>query len=274
MLFVRDKGRMCNNILQFAHVYAWAREHGRRAVSMRFAYKYQYFHICHTRWHHFAVYLLAKWAARCGLLPVASFHQPGSNPKAEALLERCKWLMVEGWEVRYYDLFLKYKDEILRLFAFDAKLRAKVLAYMRSAEGGETEGVIRLGVHVRRGDYQRWQGGKYLFADDTFIAYIKAFAAQHIGKKVHVYICGNDPTLNRARYETELQGMAISFPNGNPGEDLCLLSLCHWLIGPPSTFSLVAAMYNDLPLCWMMQPNVDESSLSFQRFNYLFRHIL
>ena len=57
---------------------------------------------------------------------------------------RCKWLMVEGWEVRYYDLFLKYKDEILSLFAFDAKLRAKVLAYMRSAEGGETEEVIRL----------------------------------------------------------------------------------------------------------------------------------
>ena len=40
MIFVRDKGRMCNNILQFGHVYAWAREHDRKAVSMRFAYKY------------------------------------------------------------------------------------------------------------------------------------------------------------------------------------------------------------------------------------------
>ena len=55
MLFVRDKGRMCNNILQYGHVYAWAREHRRRSVSMRFAYKYPYFHICHTRYHNFVV---------------------------------------------------------------------------------------------------------------------------------------------------------------------------------------------------------------------------
>ena len=63
MLFVRDKGRMCNNILQYGHVYAWAREHRRRSVSMRFAYKYPYFHICHTRYHNFVVYVLAKLAA-------------------------------------------------------------------------------------------------------------------------------------------------------------------------------------------------------------------
>lgn len=31
MIFVTDKGRMCNNILQYGHVYAWAREHGRKA---------------------------------------------------------------------------------------------------------------------------------------------------------------------------------------------------------------------------------------------------
>ena len=45
MIFVRDKGQMCNNILQYGHVYAWAREHGQKAFSMRFAYKYRYFHI-------------------------------------------------------------------------------------------------------------------------------------------------------------------------------------------------------------------------------------
>ena len=49
MIFVLDKGRMCNNILQYGHVYAWAREHGKRAVSMRFAYKYRYFHNTDSR---------------------------------------------------------------------------------------------------------------------------------------------------------------------------------------------------------------------------------
>ena len=37
MLFARDKSQMCNNLLQFAHVYAWAREHDRSVMSMRFS---------------------------------------------------------------------------------------------------------------------------------------------------------------------------------------------------------------------------------------------
>ena len=46
MMFARDKSQMCNNLLQYAHVYAWGREHGRKVISMRFSYKYQYFKIC------------------------------------------------------------------------------------------------------------------------------------------------------------------------------------------------------------------------------------
>ena len=43
MIFVHDKGRMANNMLQYGHVYAWGREHGRQTMSMRFAYKYPWF---------------------------------------------------------------------------------------------------------------------------------------------------------------------------------------------------------------------------------------
>ena len=73
MIFVRDKGQMCNNILQYGHVYAWGREHGRATMSMRFAYKYQYFHICNTRYHNFPTYLYAKYGAKMGLFPVVCF---------------------------------------------------------------------------------------------------------------------------------------------------------------------------------------------------------
>ena len=51
MIFVHDKGRMANNMLQYGHVYAWGREHGRQTMSMRFAYKYPWFRICHTPHH-------------------------------------------------------------------------------------------------------------------------------------------------------------------------------------------------------------------------------
>ena len=54
---------------------------------------------------------------------------------------------------------------------------------------------------------------------------------------------------------------------------MCLLSLCDWLIGAPSTFSLMAAMYRDVPLYWIEEPEADLTDESFKPFDYLFRRI-
>ena len=62
--------------------------------------------------------------------------------------------------------------------------------------------------------------------------------------------------------------------NGNPGEDLCVLSECDLLMGPPSTFSLVAAMYRDTPLYWIKDPDATPETTDFKKFSYLFRNIL
>lgn len=270
MLFVRDKGRMCNNILQYGHVYAWACEHGRRSVSMRFAYKYQYFHICHTAYHNALVYVLAKYGAKLGLLPVASFNNAAGNPEAQQLMDSRKWLVVEGWQVRYYQLFLKYKRDILQLFSFDQSIESHTSAII---ETSAADADILLGVHIRRGDYRTWQGGRYFFSDQVYIDYIRQFCATHKGR-VHVFVCGNDPALDRQKYIDSLPGVGISFPAGNPGEDLCLLSHCHYLIGAPSTFSLVASMYHNVPLCWMKAALTDGGKLEFDVFDNLFRHII
>ena len=184
MLFVRDKGRMCNNLLQYGHVYAWAREHGRHTVSMRFAYKYPYFHIGHTRWHNFLVYALAKGAARVGLLPTASFDSPDGNPEAQRLMDTHRWLMVQGWYVRYYDLFLKYKQDILGLFAFSPEVSRATDSYI--AQTGGSQG-LRLGVHIRRGDYRTWMGGRYYYDDQVYIDYIRCFVASQ-SQPVHIYM--------------------------------------------------------------------------------------
>ena len=111
MIFARDKSQMCNNLLQYAHVYAWGREHDRKVISMRFSYKYQYFHICHTNLTGFGWYLFAKYMAALHLLPTASFKHRNCNREAlEQKMLRHRNIVVSGWFVRYYDLFLKYRD--------------------------------------------------------------------------------------------------------------------------------------------------------------------
>ena len=54
-----------------------------------------------------------------------------------------------------------------------------------------------------------------------------------------------------------------------------MLSACDYLIGPPSTFSLVAAMYRDLPLFRIDTP--DSSKMTpegFRPFDDWFRRIV
>lgn len=271
MIFATDKGRMCNNILQYGHVYAWAREHGRKSISMRFCYKYQYFKICHTRWHNFATYVLAKYAAKWGLIPSAIYDDASKETaqKNEQLMLSRKTFVVKGWEVRFYDLFLKYKQEIIDLFTFDEVIKAKTQALMGEKEDNE----VRLGVHIRRGDYKTWLNGRYYYEDEVYQDYILQFRHLFPGKDITVYICSNDPKLDKTSYQDNLQGMKVIFPQGGQEDDLCLLSECDYLIGAPSTFSLVASMYHDTPLCWMEEKHIELSASSFGKFNELFRNI-
>ena len=135
MIFARDKSQMCNNLLQYAHVYAWGREHGRKVISMRFSYKYQYFHICHTNLTAFGWYLTAKCLAALKLLPTANFkHRDCNREKLEQKMLRHRNIVVSGWFVRYYDLFLKYRKEICELFTLDEQYTEPVKAKMQQAE--------------------------------------------------------------------------------------------------------------------------------------------
>jgi hypothetical protein len=54
-----------------------------------------------------------------------------------------------------------------------------------------------------------------------------------------------------------------------------MLSACDYVMGPPSTFSLVAAMYRDIPLYRM--DSGDETQMTeeaFKKFDYWFRRII
>ena len=267
MIFVHDKGRMANNILQYGHVYAWGREYGRQTVSMRFAYKYPWFHICHTRHHNFLTYVFAKYAAKWGLIPTVCFDKEGADyHQEEQLMLSRRMVLVEGWYARWYDLFLKYKQEIIQLFAFDDKVESQVAKTM------VTRG-LSLGVHIRRGDYATFMCGRFFYTDEQYVSVIRQFCRLHPEESVSVYICGNDPLIDKDYYLHLLEGCSVIFPDGNPAEDLCLLSHCDYLIGPPSTFTLVAAMYRDLPLYWIEQPSDSLTESSFRHFDYLFRHI-
>ena len=280
MIFARDKSQMCNNLLQYAHVYAWGREHGRKVISMRFSYKYQYFKICDTPLTGFGWYLLAKYLSALKLLPTASFKHSEYDMKAlEQKMLRHRHIVVSGWYARWYELFLKYRDEICDLFQIDSQYTEPVKARMQAAEDilhlTSDLSHIRLGVHIRRGDYAQWQDGIYCYDDAVYARYINRFAELHPDKKVHVYLSTNDPQVSEESYQSLCPDVHIHCLAGSAPEDLFMLSECDYVIGPPSTFSLVAAMYRDIPLYRMDTADAKAMTLEgFRLFDYWFKLIL
>ena len=275
MIFARDKSQMCNNLLQYAHVYAWGREHGRKVLSMRFSYKYPYFHIQQTSLTSFPLYVIAKALAAIKLLPTASFkHAECDREALELKMLRCRHIVVSGWYVRYYDLFLKYRQEICELFAIDEQYSMPVKQKMQAAEGSANR-IVRLGVHIRRGDYSVWCNGKFFYDDDIYARHINKFAKMHDKSVVHVYLSSNDSSVTEEHFQQLCPRVSVHNLNGSAPEDLFMLSECDFIIGPPSTFSLVAAMYRDVPLYRMDTSNVDDMSEStFRLFDYWFRRII
>lgn len=272
MIFARDKSQMCNNLLQYAHVYAWGRAHGRKVISMRFSYKYPYFKIRHTSLTSFPLYLLAKYAAALRLLPTASFkHDDCNREDLERMMLRHRHIVVSGWYARWYDLFLKYREEICDLFAIDDTYTIPVKEKMEEWDG------LRLGVHIRRGDYAVWKDGVYCYDDAVYAERIRQFSQLFPDKTIDVCLSTNDPGVSAATFQQILNDsrIRVRLLGGNAVEDLFMLSACDYIIGPPSTYSLVAAMYRDVPLCRMDSIGGKVlSSEDFHLFEYWFRRII
>jgi len=269
MIFVSGFGQMCNNILQFGHLYAWGKVHGVKVIAMRFCYKYQYFAICKTRYYNWFTYLFAKYGVKLRFIPVVSFIKEDMNRENILRLQKSRFVLYKEWDFRDYDAFLAHREEIKKLFAFQPGVIRKIEKQLPQKE----ENVIRLGVHVRRGDYKTWMNGNYYYSDEDFIEVIKSFCTLFPENSIEILATSNDKNLSYEKYKTALSAK-IHFLSGNPAEDLYALSTCDYLLGPPSTFSLMAAFYNDSDLYWILDKNQPLNKESFQKFDCLFRHII
>ena len=269
MIFVTGFGQMCNNILQFGHVYVWGKERNVKVIGMRFCYKYPYFKIQRQPIYNWFTYLFAKYGTKAGLIPKVVLHDESSITEENLQpLTTKKYVLIEGWYLRDYDAFLRYRHEIRKLFSFKPGIAKKIQLLLSAIP----EATIRVGVHIRRGDYIRWYEGQYYYSDSEYLSVLRSFLKNVTTQKIQFFITSNaKPDI--AFFRQELQQEIYQF-NGNAAEDLCLLSCCDYIIGPPSTFSLMAAFYNDAPLYWIFDKNKEVHLTSFQKFDYLFRHII
>ncbi len=154
-----------------------------------------------------------------------------------------KTVITEGWLFRDYNSFNKYENELRRYFTPVKKYRDEVEEILKDIRANVD---VVIGVHIRRGDYDRFGNGQWLFDDavyaDKMMQACQQFTAD--GKTCAFLICSNE-TIHPANFPAALKIFA--------GErhfitDLYCLAACDGIIGPPSTFSIWASFYGKIPL--------------------------
>lgn len=149
----------------------------------------------------------------------------------------------------------KYEKPIKDLFETHEELNQKVDSFI---EKERVEMDLLVGIHIRRGDYKEFAGGKYYFTNKKYLAMMNDFCANFRDKSIKFLICSNEkidandyPLLN------------CTFSEGSYMEDLMVLSKCDYLIGPPSTFSDWASFYGRVPIFHLYD---QEAQLSMEEF--------
>lgn len=155
---------------------------------------------------------------------------------------RTKIVITDGWLFRDYRNLTKHATFIRRMFAPNRIYQDRVDQLTQTIR---RPNIVLIGVHIRRGDYSKWQGGKYFFDDGVYLKKMLALRSvmKSAGKEALFLLCSNE-RIDKSHFRV------VDVVDGVGGriEDLYSLSKCDYIIGPPSSYSMWASFYGRVPL--------------------------
>jgi hypothetical protein len=155
-------------------------------------------------------------------------------------IREAKVVFVHGFHFRAPGWVKLHAEKIRAYFRPIAKHeRASRQAVDRLREHAD----VVVGVHIRRGDYAGWAGGKYFFPVSRYAAWMHELAEQFPGRKVSFLVCSNEPLDAQ-----EFSGLSVGFAAGSPVEDIYALAGCDYVMGALSSFTQWASFYGGKPL--------------------------
>jgi len=109
--------------------------------------------------------------------------------------------------------------------------------------------VNRVGLHIRRGDYATWLGGRYFYSLEQYREQAIRLA-KHLfpNQDVEFLIASNEDVSDLAKTLPN----STYFKDNSPLQDLALLASSSVIVGPPSTFSMWASFYSKVPI-WFIK---------------------
>lgn len=167
----------------------------------------------------------------------------------ESTILNSKIYFVQGWLFRSNDLFKKYTKEIKSFFEPTQFYKNQIEDFFLKNFGKQKS--ILIGIHVRLGDYKTFENGIYYYPIHKYLALVAELKVLFAEQNPGFLICSNEKlTID----ETVIKDLKITFAPGHELLDLYCLAKCDFIAGPPSTFSMWASFYGDVPLL-TVRPN-------------------
>ena len=184
----------------------------------------------------------SKWTK---VLPIYLASNGSEKEYKNIMLKKRCLHFVNAWEHRINNVsFIKQRIFIRSII--EPEYTSKNLAQERINLLRKNFEII-VAVHIRRGDYKTFLDGKYYFDDKVYLDKMKQIA--NILKPFNVvFAIFSNEKIELNNYPN----VNVSFSNLNsPIGDLWGISMCDYIIGPLSTFSMWASFWKNVPLLFI-----------------------
>jgi hypothetical protein len=147
----------------------------------------------------------------------------------------------DGYYVHDREALVKHRERVLHLLR---PLRRYDEASAQFMARARERADVLVGLHVRHGDYSTWKDGRFYFSWQEYAEIARRVRVLFTGSSVRFVVFSN------AEFEWNAFAGIDAVPGpGGLMEDLLALSLCDYIVGPPSSFSRWAAFRGNVPLC-------------------------
>jgi hypothetical protein len=168
---------------------------------------------------------------------------------------------VQGWLYRCNHYLEKHRKEIIHFFTPNEERQKSIDAFFKNITIPHD---LKIGVHIRHGDYRTFEGGKYFYTTEQYASQMRKLVQLFPDKKILFIVCSNE------KQDMSLfDGLQTLSGPGQFVDDMYSLAKCDYLLGPPSTYTAWASFYGNVPLRHISGDSENIQITDFKAINYL-----
>ncbi len=268
VIITQASGQMCNQLWNFASIYAFCLEKKHKLINPAFFNYAKYFEefkndlfanpnnkfsffpsiiLRYRKLLNFFYLAILRRVFEVGGFEVrnngSTIILPPTNPAFEELTR--KYYFFRGWLFRNNDGMNKYRKEIRHAFRPATEYNNYIDKFWSEIDSD----LIKIAVHIRHKDYREHIDGKYFLSLDQYkhgMIKWREMLETNLKKQV-LFVIYSDETTNLE--ESLYNNIKVKISRGNMIQDLYSMARCDFILGVPSTFNQWASWYGDVPIC-------------------------